>query len=185
MGSVFKLIADKALEATILGNCQHCEDSTRPAYDYEGIIVDPARAANPSLACEEPEISCACAKCIHAGDVRKDEFEISQLEVMIKRFASDPETAVEQYHRTPHIPLTIQQEDWPICCGNWCEYTGVPATEKESVLVPSRYRYWEFGPAESEFNSDNSLQLIPECLDEVCLFRCDQCKGLYFVWQFS
>lgn len=124
MGTSFRYIAETALKPSGLGDCQCCERAGVVSYDYRGKIVDPAAAANPKLAEEEPEIHAACADCISGGLVQKDDSAIGELKGIINAFAGDKATATQQYHRIPNIPLMMQHDDWPMCCGDWCEFVG-------------------------------------------------------------
>src|SRR5689334_13176110 len=108
MGSIFRYIADDALEDSDLGECQHCERPTVPSYKYHGEIIDPGLAANPALAAEEREIFAACADCILGGNLRKDDYELKQIRPIIAAFAKDGESAIRRYHQIPHIPLMMQ-----------------------------------------------------------------------------
>ncbi|MCC9656698.1 CbrC family protein [Rhodopirellula halodulae] len=179
MGITFRYIADIALEPSELGECQCCERAAAVSYNYRGEIVDPSAAANSKLAEEEPEIYAACAGCINAGLVRKSEYEIADIQKLINRFASDKQDAVKQYHRIPHIPLMMQGEDWPLCCGDWCEFIGVPTDYNESVRVVSQHQFWDRRPVEPHWD----FELKPESLREICIFRCLSCRKTYFIWQ--
>jgi hypothetical protein len=179
MGSTFRYIADDALRVSELGDCQFCERPGVPSYKYTGIIVHPSQAANAALAAEEPELFAACADCIHAGHVRKDDYEISRILDVLNAFATDQARAVSDYHLTPHIPLMMQDEDWPFCCNDWCEFIGNPADDEASVRVPANFTYWDHRPTPCQWD----FELRPESLREVCLFRCLSCPKTYFIWQ--
>lgn len=179
MGTTFRYIAEPALEPSELGECQHCERPDIPSYDYPGEIIDPTLAANPQLAADEPEIHAACADCINGGNIRKSEYEIREIQPVINAFSDDPVTAIDRYHQIPHIPLMMQREDWPMCCGDWCEFVGNPADHDASVLVPSQHQFWNRGPVEPHFD----YELRPESLSEVCIFQCLSCDKSYFIWQ--
>jgi hypothetical protein len=181
MGKVFRCIADRAMYPCGGDQCHHCGRIDRPIYRYFGEIIDPSLAGDPTLAIEEPEVSELCADCILGGNVRKPDFEIQEIMPTIRRFASDRARAVEEYHRIPNIPLFLQRKDWPLCCGEWCEFTGVPATTEESRQVPENYRYWERGPTTWHYEHP----LLPESLREVSLFRCVCCNRPWFTWQFT
>ena len=160
-------------------SCHHCERDDVPIYRYDGEIIDPSFAKNPALAAEEPDVSELCADCILGGNIRKSDYRIREMMPVITRWATDGARAVEEFHRTPDIPLFLQRDDWPMCCGGWCEFVGVPGSRDESRQVPQDFRYWERGPVEWRFE----YELFPESLREVCLFRCGACSGRCFVWQ--
>ena len=179
MGTTFQHISDIALAPSSLGECQHCEESAKTSYDYTGDIVDPSLAANPQLAADEPEIYAACADCINSGNLRKHKYELAEIQRVVDQFIDDKESAIEQYHRIPHIPLMMQRNDWPACCGTWCEFTGNPSSQDDSVSVPSNHQYWNSGPTDPHWN----FELRPESLREVCKFNCVNCGKRYFIWQ--
>lgn len=179
MGSTFRYVADQALFACGGDECHHCGRKDVPIYSYTGTIVDPTRAADPDLAREEPEVSELCADCILGGNVRKYDSAVREIMRTVNAFAADPRQALEEYHRTPDIPLFLQREDWPMCCGQWCEFTGVPKDYEDSRQVPARHSFWDRGPREWTYGDG----LMPESLREVSLFRCLICPQLWFTWQ--
>lgn len=179
MGSTFRYISDAAMEESDLGECQHCESPGIPSYNYRGEIIDPTLAANSELASKDNGIFAACAPCIHGGNLRKDEYELGRVRPIIDSFASDRIAAVRSYHLIPHIPLMMQDEDWPMCCGDWCEFIGNPPDYEASVRVPFEYQFWDHRPV----NRKRDYELRPESLREVCLFRCLSCPRTYFIWQ--
>jgi uncharacterized protein CbrC (UPF0167 family) len=152
-----------------------------PIYSFTGRIVDPSLAKNSALATEEPEVCELCSACILGGNVRKSDYQIREMMPIVTTLAADRARAIEEYHRIPEIPLFLQRDDWPMCCGEWCEFVGVPSSYEESRQVPGRYRYWERGPRgwRSEY------ELLPESLREISLFRCIVCGGEWFTWQFT
>jgi hypothetical protein len=106
-------------------------------------------------------------------------FEIDELAPVIWRFGAERDLAISNYHQIPHIPLMMQHADWPVCCNDWCEFTGNPTDYDASVQVPSSHQFWELGPARLGFD----FELQPESLSEVCIFRCFKCERSYFIWQ--
>ncbi|MGC4006398.1 MAG: CbrC family protein [Pirellulales bacterium] len=179
MGSTFRYIHDSALVESDLGVCQHCARQGFAAYDYHGEIVDSHAAANVALALVEKEIYAACAPCIHDGNIRKRDYELERIRPIVDEFARDKTVAIRDYHRIPHIPLMMQDADWPMCCGDWCEFLGNPPDFETSLSVPFHFRFWDHSPA--EYLATQSL--VPESLREVCLFRCLACTNSYFIWQ--
>ncbi|MCA9068781.1 MAG: hypothetical protein KDA84_07655 [Planctomycetaceae bacterium] len=179
MGSTFRYIADEAMYPCGGTECHHCERDDVPIYDFRGVIVDPSLAKNPQLAIEEPEVSELCADCVLSGNIIKDPYEISRIQGIVNTYARDKDAAIANYHTIPHIPLMMQDEDWPMCCGDWCEFQGCPPDYAASVQVPSLHRYWDRRPKNPHWD----FELKPESLREVNIFRCFQCKTSYFIWQ--
>jgi len=179
MGSTFKYIEDGAMFPCGGTRCHHCERDDIPIYNFRGKIVNPERAKNPQLATDEPEVSELCADCILSGNIRKGDDEISRIHAIAKVRSPDLEIAIENYHAIPHIPLMMQDADWPMCCDDWCEFTGIPQDYDASALVPSNHQYWDHGPAKWGFD----FELRPESLREVSAFRCLECDQMYFIWQ--
>ncbi len=171
MGSVFRQVADVAMYPCGGEQCHHCERTGVPVYRYWGEILDPALAHDPVLAAEEPEVH----------NVRKSNYRVGLVTPTVARFAADRERAMVEYHQLPDIPLFLQREDWPMCCGEWCEFVGVPGSYEESSGVPASHSYWERGPAAWRFTD----QLLPESLREVSLFRCVRCNQPWFTWQMT
>jgi hypothetical protein len=179
MGTMFRYVADAALTPSDLGDCQLCERIGVTSYSFTGVITDPSRAANPQLAQEDPHVFALCAACILGGNVRKHDSEIAEIRRIVNAFAVDRAAAIANYHTLPHIPLMMQHRDWPMCCGDWCEFYGNPADYRESVEVPSLHQFWDYRP----HKWDRDFELKPESLREVCVFRCLTCNRSYFIWQ--
>ena len=71
-----------------------------------------------------------------------------------------------------------QQENWPYCRGDSCEYRGVPVDYEESIRVGREMGCWE-GDFQELYGE---MTLEPESLNEVCLFRCLKCDKRMFTW---
>jgi uncharacterized protein CbrC (UPF0167 family) len=88
----------------------------------------------------------------------------------------------DELRRTPEIPLFLQNDDWPYCCGDFCEYIGSPKSYDESKDLPGISNYWDSGVSNySELFGEMTLE--PESLSEVCKFKCSSCSKDYFTWQ--
>jgi hypothetical protein len=179
MGTTFRYIADAALRGMDEGECHHCGRTVSPLFYYSGVIVDPNLSSDPDLAREEPRVDEACGPCILSGNLRKDAYIVGIATRQLRQFGADVPSMLEGLHRTPEVPLFLQGFDWPVCCGEWCEFTGTPQSYEESVQVPPTRTLWRYGPATWDYGFD----LEPESLREVSLFRCLRCPNLYFVWQ--
>jgi hypothetical protein len=179
MGTSFRYVADAALRGMDEGQCHHCGRTVSPLFYYSGEIVDPNLSSDPALATEEPEVHEACGPCILSGNLRRDDYTVGVATRLLRRFGADVPPMIEALHRMPKAPLFLQGFDWPICCGEWCEYAGHPQSYDESRGIPSRKSFWRNGPAVWDYGFD----LEPETLDEVNYFRCLHCPKFYFVWQ--
>ena len=183
MGQVFRHVADVALQPSELGTCQLCGRVDVPSYDYQGEIIHPDAAADPQLARDEPEVCCLCADCLHSGHVRRDDDAAAQLTVAQAATASADPDATRQalwhgFHQLPDAPLFLQGFDWPICCGDWCEFTGSPHSLAELLAAQRSHGYWQIGLGQAA--RDFAQGGPPESLREVSLFRCLGCgQGLY------
>lgn len=138
-----------------------------------------ASSANSKFAEDEPEIEAACAGCINAGLVQKDDYAVAEVQGIINAFAIDKAKVTQKYHRIPNIPLMMQYDDWPMCCGDWCEFFGTPSDYEESVRIPSQHQFWDRRPVKPHWD----FELKPESFSEICLFRCRSCDKTYFIWQ--
>lgn len=177
MGTTFRFIHEDAMFPCGGTVCHFCESDESPIYNYNGVILNPDQAANPDLAKGAPEISELCAKCILGENVEKD--IAPRIQKTINRFANDKQASLQEFHRTPDIPLFFHYQDWPMCCGQWCEFVGVPTSYEESKGVPQSWNYWEHEPRAWEAD----YELMPESLREISLFRCISCERPHFTWQ--
>jgi uncharacterized protein CbrC (UPF0167 family) len=87
----------------------------------------------------------------------------------------------DEHRRTPTFPMFLQNEDWPWCCGDFCEYLGVPESYDESIRIGREVECWD-GDFQ-ELYGDVTLE--PEWLNEVCIFRCLTCGKQVFTWQMT
>ncbi|MGB7324150.1 MAG: CbrC family protein [Rubripirellula sp.] len=181
MGKLFKYINDNCLIQSEEGDCHYCKRPNVPSFDYNGVILNAEHAANPDLARSDPDIFAACADCIDSGNIAKHNYELNEIRRCFRHLSGhvDVESAVERYNLIPHIPLMLQNDDWPFCCDEWCEFHGNPSTESNIKSLLEEHEDWDFGP--SDFQYADSL--TPESLREISLFRCFDCGKSYFIWQ--
>ncbi len=125
MGIVFRYVADDSLEA------HRCRDLPCPLCGATADVY-PFRA--------EPDggyISEACLRCIRllpldrivawrserqvAEHLRETHPAMSSCELEVQR----AEICAE-LRRTPRVPPFVQDDTWPLCCGNFAEYIGYP-----------------------------------------------------------
>jgi hypothetical protein len=181
VGTVFKHVADSALGSGLGTACHHCEREDLPIYPYFGEIVNPELAHDPQLAREEPAVSELCAECIVGGNVRRDNH--FEAESTIARFAADPDRAWKEFHQLPNLPLFLQRLDWPMCCGEWCEFTGIPGSYRDLLKIQDGCQGWNRGPGAPprDFREGGA----PASLREVSVFHCHECGSGYYTDQFT
>ncbi|HYE19421.1 MAG TPA: hypothetical protein VEA69_13305 [Tepidisphaeraceae bacterium] len=179
MGTVFSQIADHALYPCGGDTCNHCGRSGVPIYVYTGEIVHSELAADPEDAEADPEVYEVCARCILGGNLVKSSVSVKEVARSLAPNGRVRDHLIAEYHRMPDIPLFVQWDDWPHCCGEWCEFQGVPASYDESKRVPADDAYWDRGPKPWSYGA----ALMPESLQEVSRFRCQTCGKRYFTWQ--
>ncbi|PWF23021.1 CbrC family protein [Corticimicrobacter populi] len=177
MGTVFKCVADSALNPTDMADqCHQCARTNVPLYDYLGTVLNPALAADPKLAEEYPDVYFLCATCINSGNVARSSTETVQ--DTIPRFSADEKAAWDDFNRLPGL-----QSDWPLCCGTFTEFVGIPATMDDLLQVQKDYRYWDAGPAEPFRNFAEEGE--PEYLGEISKFCCKRCGVRYYTDDFT
>jgi hypothetical protein len=157
-------------------NCQVCLREQVPVYPAQGNRID-----SNGVPDRDASVYAACAACLNAGRVRH--IDETYLNAFISKFASDPPAAIALLRRTPRCPMSVQDTDWPFCCGAATEYIGVPTVE-EAAELDRTGKYWEFGPAEM---NGNLADLGP--LDELDIiggfaeFQCHACHQKYWTFQ--
>lgn len=179
MGTVFQHVADHALVSIEAAACQCCAHEDTPVYGYFGTIIRPELAADPALAVSEPTVYEVCADCIHAGLV--DKADLTTALRTIATHAADPAAARHALMYLPDIPLFLQGFDWPMCCGNWCEFTGVPASDDALPGLQASHRAWPADSHPRDFARDGG----PESLCEISMFRCQTCGQGHYTDQFT
>jgi hypothetical protein len=178
MGTRFELIADSALEYLddYYKKCQVCGAQAVPLFECQGSVISDVGTSDPPK-----DVYAVCEACVKQGRVaRTCEF---QTDAVIEKFATDPKAAKELLRRTPPIPVMLQHQDWPICCGQLTEFMGVPDSYEESISIPDDYQFWEAGFRDWKEDWGDDFTLEPESLDEVSKFRCRSCGRKIFTWQ--
>jgi uncharacterized protein CbrC (UPF0167 family) len=175
MGNIFKLIANAALipeDAEYFKECHVCGKKGVPLYSYQGHLVDEP----------DEDVYAVCKDCILDGKV--EYIDDSDTDKTINQFCTEPEVEKELLRKTPRIPLFLQYNDWPIHCGELCEFTGVPKTKEESIDIGKTYTMWDKGETTfQEMYGDETLQ--PSTLNEVSTFMCRKCGKKLFTWQMT
>lgn len=177
MGTIFKYVADSALDPSDMADqCHQCARKNLPLYDYFGTMLNPALAADPKLAEAHPDVNFLCADCINGGNVaRHDTWKVQET---IPRFAANEKAAWDDFNRLPGL-----QSDWPLCCGTFTEFIGIPETMNDLLAVQKDYQYWDNGPAEPFRNFAEEGE--PEYLGEISKFCCKKCAVRYYTDDFT
>jgi predicted RNA-binding Zn-ribbon protein involved in translation (DUF1610 family) len=186
MGEVFRYVADGALPAHrhVDLPCPICGKSGDAYYIYAD-IKEPDGS--------ESQISEACAECIR----RLDPEQVSawdneeRLPIYLKATPGLDKRAererlaaiIGELRRTPRLPVFVQWDDWPFCCGDLTEYTGEPSPA-EAKALDREGQYWDRGPASFH---DRAAALVPSAglavLGGVSAFRCPRCGKRYWTFQ--
>jgi hypothetical protein len=188
MGTLFKYISDEVIANVEQGECPSCGKSGQ-------LFPIDATPNQNEWDVYGDRVEELCAECLRSIPLRKLACrpQERQLQEMINRHFPKgtliPEMRLgkfigicDELRRTPQMPLFLQGEDWPFCCGDLTEYVGVPSSYEESIRIGKDFKMWDHGfrPYEELFGD---MKLEPESLREVCIFRCQKCGELMFTWQ--
>lgn len=188
MGALFKYVSDEIIDAVETGSCPACNKSTR-------VFPIDATPGQEEWNLDGDRVEELCAACLRSIPLRKLAYRPQErkLQELINRFCPKgtliPEMRLgkligicDELRRTPELPLFLQGEDWPFCCGDFAEYIGVPSSYEESIRIGRELKMWDqrFQSYE-ELYGDMALE--PEALSEVCIFRCPRCEESMFTWQ--
>ena len=187
MGSHFELIADDALVPLDdhYTECQVCRTTGVPLYPAQGSLVNEDGSID-----ESRDAYAVCETCLKKGRIaHTSEW---QTDSVIERFASDPVAAKALLRTTPRIPVMLQSQDWPLCCGQLTEFTGVPTEDEGLTELLRPLTPWCGEPIDQEtlaakpwlvrnFEEDGP----PESLHEISLFVCRSCGKGYFTDQYT
>ncbi len=167
MGTRFRYIADVALK-TADDACTRCGTTTGPRYPYWGEVTgDPHDSIEHVL----------CTDCLQSNAVARLAWEADGLRAIAEKFSTRPASLVETQRVLPHVFTMNGQADWPICCDDWCEFTGHPADRDEARDIPKSHQEWNNGPYGTEFNA--VYELLPELVSDVLLFECLGCDNKF------
>jgi uncharacterized protein CbrC (UPF0167 family) len=187
MGSLFRYIADNVTQGAEFGECPCCHDQASLLSIQ--VAIDDDEWTYSSDCAEE-----ICLECIRRLPLRK--FAPRRGERIVQEMINShyPKGTLtgeqrisklvsicDEYRRTPRFPLFLQNEDWPWCCGDFCEYQGVPKSYDESIRIGQEMECWE-GDFKQLYGD---VTLEPESLREVCIFRCLTCGKQVFTWQMT
>ena len=182
MGTTFKYISDDALreeDRSYFTECQACGEKGVAVYKAQGFLLK----ADGTFDDEHPEseVYVACADCIlgekiaRFGEWETDDFLRDNFEnwVQLRR----------ALRCTPQIPLMMQRDDWVICCGELCEFVGVPRDMEDLIGLTADATYWNRGS--SAFARDFHDSGPPESFREISKFQCLHCNRMYWTDQFT
>ena len=187
MGSLFRYIADDVAGRAERDECRLCQRHV-PLYPIEAAIEDDEWSVRAHC------VHKLCVDCIRRLPLRR--FVPRNGERIVQEMINEhyPKGTLsgeqrinklvsicDEYRRTPTFPLFLQGEDWPWCCGNFCEYLGVPGSYEESIRIGREMECWE-GNFQELYGE---MTLEPESLNEVCIFRCLTCGKQVFTWQMT
>lgn len=177
MGSIFELIADRALWAEEdTDECDICSKSGVPCYPCRGMLVRPDGTADI-----QTTVDAVCEACFKAGRVAH--YGEYDLNLAIDDFAKDREAARRLLRETPRCQKITQVAQWPVCCGRLTEYTGKP-TVAEAVELERSGSCWDGGPVETKARV-SLLAGIPteEFRGSLSAYRCLVCPKKYWIFQ--
>lgn len=184
MGTQFELISDDSLiESTYTDECSFCGRNDVPIFDVTGFKIEPGKYIFEDIPKEmaDTEMDCACKDCLTNGRVKL--FSEWEVESVLQEYCADPKRELMRLRATPSIPLFLQGYDWAVCCGELCEFKGVPSTYDESIEIPDHYQFWDKGPRDWKTFWSFEFTLEPESLDEISKFACKKCQKRWFIWQ--
>jgi hypothetical protein len=181
MGTIFKLIADHALQAedpSYYSQCQVCESPGVPVYPCQGRLIREDGTTE-----RDHDVYVACEKCLKARRIEHiDEYYLNEF---IASRVDDAAVALDLMRQTPRCPNFVQDSDWPICCRQLTEYTGEPTLDEAQELDCSG-QYWSQGP---ETFDTPVVGLVPKerlsVLGGVSAFRCQVCGKKFWIFQFT
>lgn len=189
MGKTFKYIDDEVLQKRGLpGHCPLCETDGL-IYSFQCDVNDPN--------VDVDVVDEACASCIRTVqfDFSFGKRQLNQVRAMINSHypkgalsgaerRARAEAILAEFQRTPDLPSFVQEEDWPHCCGDYCEYIGEPHSAAPGDL--DHYQYWQGGPGENP-SGETIYDLTPHerlaVLGGVSGFRCNACGHHYWTFQ--
>jgi hypothetical protein len=178
----------KPAEAVFKRTCQVCARKGVDVYRADGHIAHPDGR-------EGEGVAVACADCLRGGRVEKTcSFEVDEvIRQYLDKFHRRDRTHLFRlrrlvelaaaYRQTPDGPLFLQNQDWPLCCGDLTEFTGSPKNKKELVRLTKSGIYWEGQVKKNRVDFEESGP--PEFYGEVSIFQCLACQKVYWTWQFT
>jgi len=179
MGSIFELIADKALivdEQT--DECDVCSKSGVPCYPCRAMIVRADGTADMAQT-----VDAVCEACFKAGRVAH--YGDFDLNLEIDDHATDPEAAKKLLRQTPRCQKFVQTAQWPLCCGHLTEYTGTPSVAEARELDRGGH-FWN-GKVTAPPGSAAAIITAAERLQDSAMsaYRCQRCSKRYWIFQSS
>jgi hypothetical protein len=128
MGQVFRYVSDDALLA---GKCEHPCPLCGATEDVYPIYAD---IPGPNEEGPGP-ISEACIQCIRALPLEAISTWQTERAVLAHLRSSFPALGAEELEerrvaicqelrRTPRLPVFVQDDEWPFCCGDLAEFVG-------------------------------------------------------------
>ena len=139
MGRLFRFISDAIAQTAVAGVCESCKQ-THPLFPIHADID------NDEWTYSSDEVDSLCASCIRRLPLRNFAWRDSERHVQQIVNSQFPKGTLrgaerqcklvsicDEFRRTPTFPLFLQNEDWPFCCGTFCEYWYIHAnTDKQT-----------------------------------------------------
>lgn len=169
MGKTFRYVSDCVTDLACDPPCNLCGDVESACYRYDCVLDEVEGWGEYQF----------CANCINSGRVKKDDYELGEIEKTVIRNSGDLPRLTAPFHTIPHVMQHVQGIDWPICCGDWCEFIGYPGTREDLKEISANSLYWSRVPWGTEYNPQ--YELHPEILEEVCLYKCQDCQKRYCI----
>jgi hypothetical protein len=189
MGTRFRFITDDALAQAAItdGACPRCHRPV-PLFKIRATVTDNDELDEVESLCEE------CIKTVRLHELSPKDSERLTPSIIDKHYTKGTlngeqrfRRAVElcdEFRRTPDLPMFIQWERWPSCCGEFAEYIG------RELLAGTSFEEYSCWAAQDALIQSCSLQdFYPlekiTCYWSMALFRCLQCPEKYWVFQYS
>lgn len=176
MGTRFKIVSDNAVKYCKSGkvgerSCHRCEAEDIDIYKYSGLEFSNGA---------QEEYDELCENCIKTSSVIPNyTFRWKNTLSLCK----DKETSLQELSSSPNLPCFIQGFDIPVCCGNICEFIGIPQNHTIREEIAEKYKFWEKGF--KEYKELYNFTPESEFLEDIGLFKCRSCHSEIFTFQFT
>jgi uncharacterized protein CbrC (UPF0167 family) len=182
MGTRFRYVSDAALrpeDADYYTHCQVC-DRKDVVYPFQQQVRSPGGDVDDANA--------VCERCLRLGFevVWDDDF----IDIVRNYFSARPPAgdalrlvgeSLARLRHSPQPGYGFQRFDWPLCCGDFCEFIGHPEGTDDNAKLAEGATYWDQHPRQS-FEGRNLVEDgPPEDWGEVSYYACIKCRKKYFL----